>query len=107
MRRRTTEISFLLLGRNVYALLPLFSIPRYLRHGAMKEEARHNRGWKQQQPTLEELIVAKAELTSGDTSGLVYVQSSHGAAFLIQPRKEVVKLLEGKIASIKKQQQHK
>jgi hypothetical protein len=73
----------------------------------MKEEARHNRGWKQQQPTLEELIVAKAELTSGDTSGLVYVQSSHGAAFLIQPRKEVVKLLEGKIASIKKQQQHK
>jgi hypothetical protein len=51
--------------------------------------------------------VAKAELTSGDTSGLVYVQSSHGAAFLIQPRKEVVKLLEGKIASIKKQQQHK
>jgi hypothetical protein len=66
----------------------------------MKVGARHNRCWKQQQqPTLEELIVAKAELTSGDTSGLVYVRSSPGAAFLIEPRKEVIKLLEGKIAS--------
>jgi hypothetical protein len=77
----------------------------YLPVRTMKEETKHNRGWKQQQPTLEELIVAKAELTSGDTSGLVYVQSSPGAAFFIQPRKEVVKLLEGKIASIKTQQQ--
>lgn len=76
----------------------------------MQEEGKHNNhcSWKKQpQPTLEELIVAKAELTSGDTSGLVYVRSSPspGAAFLIEPRKEVVRLVESKIAAIKKQQQ--
>jgi len=75
----------------------------------MKEEAKHNLNrcsWKKQpQPTLEELIVAKAELTSGDTSGLVYVRTSPGAAFLIEPRKEVLSLIESKIAAIKKQQQ--
>ena len=72
----------------------------------MNEEEKHNRcSWKKQpQPTLEELIVAKAELTSGDTSGLVYVRSSPGAAFLIEPRKEVLSSVESKIAAIKKQQ---
>eukprot|EP00804_Cyclotella_cryptica_P028687 CCRYP_008196-RC/>CCRYP_008196-RC protein AED:0.45 eAED:0.67 QI:0/0/0/1/0/0/2/0/94 len=40
---------------------------------------------------LQELTVAKTELTSGDTSGLVYVRSSPGAAFLVTPRLDVLR----------------
>lgn len=51
----------------------------------------------EQQQLLQELIVAKNELTNGDTTGLVYVQSSIGAAFLVTPREEAIRKVEEKI----------
>jgi len=53
-----------------------------------------------QQQQLQELTVAKSELTHGDTSGLVYVQSSVGAAFLVTPRQEALRQVEEKIVSL-------
>ena len=52
---------------------------------------------QQQQHQLHELTVAKSELTHGDTSGLVYVQSSIGAAFLVTPRSEALRQVEEKM----------
>ena len=57
---------------------------------------------KQQQKKLQELTVAQAELTGGDTSGLVYVRSSPGAAFLITPRVEALKKVGQEMESLKK-----
>lgn len=54
------------------------------------------------QHQLQELAVAKSELTHGDTSGLVYVQSSMGAAFLVTPRRDALRIVEEKIASLNK-----
>jgi chaperonin cofactor prefoldin len=54
----------------------------------------------QQQKQLQELTVAKSELTNGDTSGLVYVQFSTGAAFLVTPREEAIRQVEEKINSL-------
>lgn len=51
---------------------------------------------------LQELAVARAELFGGDTSGLVYVRSSPGAAFLVTPRREAVKKIDEKVQSIQK-----
>jgi hypothetical protein len=45
----------------------------------------------QQQQRLQELTVLKSELTTGDTSGLVYARHSSGAAFLVMPRVDVLK----------------
>jgi chaperonin cofactor prefoldin len=56
---------------------------------------------QQQQHQLQELTVAKSELTHGDTSGLVYVQSSIGAAFLVTPRSEAVRQVEEKMQSLR------
>ena len=56
---------------------------------------------RQKEKQLQELTVAKAELTGGDTSGLVYVRSSPGAAFLIKPRVEALKDVQQKIDELK------
>ena len=51
-------------------------------------------------------MVAKAELTAGDTTGLVYVRSSPGAAFLlVAPRSEALRGVERKIEMLKRQEQ--
>ena len=56
---------------------------------------------------LQELSVAKAELTSGDTSGLVYVRSSPGAAFLVTPRLDVLRKVEEKTKELEKMKRQK
>ncbi|KAL7463752.1 hypothetical protein ACHAXS_004103 [Conticribra weissflogii] len=49
------------------------------------------------QHQIQELKVAKSELTSGDTSGLVYKQSSPGAAFFVTPRWKAIEGVQKKI----------
>lgn len=67
---------------------------------------------QQQQQLLQELKVIKSELTSGDTSGLVYVRSggsgsnsssssSSTTAFLVTPRHEVLQEVNEKILAAK------
>ena len=67
---------------------------------------------RQQQQLLQELKVIKSELTSGDTSGLVYVRSggsssssssssSSTTAFLVTPRHEVLQEVNEKILAAK------
>lgn len=67
---------------------------------------------QQQQHLLQELKVIKSELTSGDTSGLVYVRSggsgsnsssssSSTTAFLVTPRHEVLQEVNEKILAAK------
>ena len=56
-----------------------------------------------QQKQLQELTVAHTELTAGDTSGLVYVRKSPGAAFLITPRVEALRDVQKKIDELKKE----
>jgi hypothetical protein len=69
---------------------------------------------KQQQQSLHELNVTKTELTSGDTSGLVYVRSTGNAgmttttattAFLVTPRQDVIREVDETIHKIRHQQQ--
>ena len=60
---------------------------------------------RQLQKQLQELTVAKAELRGGDTSGLVYSRVSPGAAFLVTPRKEVVRGVEKDIEALKQGRQ--
>jgi hypothetical protein len=69
---------------------------------------------KQQQQSLHELNVTKTELTSGDTSGLVYVRSTGNAgmttttattAFLVTPRQDVIREVDETIHKIRQQQQ--
>ena len=68
------------------------------------KQQQEERQRKQQQRALEELVVAKAELTAGDTTGLVYVRSSPGAAFLlVAPRSEALRGVERKIELLKEQ----
>ena len=57
---------------------------------------------KKKQQQLQELTVAKVELTGGDTSGLVFVRPSVGAAFLITPRGEALRGVETKIETLKR-----
>jgi hypothetical protein len=57
---------------------------------------------QQRQPTLEEMVVAKTELTAGDVSGLVYARSSPGAAFLVVSRSEALRGVERKIETLSK-----
>ena len=56
------------------------------------------------QKELQELTVAKAELTGGDTSGLVYTRSSKTSALLITPRAEAIKKVEEKISILKQEE---
>ena len=58
---------------------------------------------QQRQKQLQELTVARAELTGGDTSGLVYARSSVGAAFLLTPRADALMDVEKMIQSLKQQ----
>lgn len=64
-------------------------------------QQQHRRQEQQQQQNhklaLEELAVAKVELTSGDTTGLVYVRSSPGSAFLVESRSEALRIVERKM----------
>jgi len=61
---------------------------------------------KQRHRALEELVVAKAELTAGDTTGFVFVRSSPGAAFLlVAPRSEALRGVERKIELLKQRQE--
>jgi hypothetical protein len=60
---------------------------------------------QQNQKQLQELTVAKSELTSGDTTGLVYVRPSPGAVFLVTPRVDALKQVEGEMDALTKQQQ--
>ncbi len=66
---------------------------------------------RQQQQILQELKVIKSELTSGDTSGLVYVRSggsssntssssSSTTAFLVTPRHEILQEVNEKLAEM-------
>lgn len=50
---------------------------------------------------LQELSVAKSELTSGDTSGLVYIRQSPGAVFIVTPRADVFKKVNDEIDALK------
>jgi len=50
---------------------------------------------------IQELKVAKSELTSGNTSGEVYVRSSKGAAFLLTERIDVIKGIDDQAISSK------
>jgi len=59
---------------------------------------------QQRQQQMQELTVAKVELTRGDTSGLVYVRRSVGAAFMVTPRVDALNEVEKKIESLKKEQ---
>ncbi|KAL3764657.1 hypothetical protein ACHAWO_010461 [Cyclotella atomus] len=59
---------------------------------------------QQQQQRLQELTVLKSELTTGDTSGLVYARPSSGAAFLVVPRVHVLKRVTEEMETLKKQQ---
>ena len=71
-----------------------------------ERKQRKNKQQQQQRRALEELVVAKAELTAGDTTGLVYVRSSPGAAFLlVAPRSEALRGVERKIELLKEQRQ--
>ncbi|KAL3817120.1 hypothetical protein ACHAXA_009951 [Cyclostephanos tholiformis] len=65
-------------------------------------DANHQQQHQKQQRILDELAVAKSELTSGDVSGLVYVQSSPGAAFLVVSRSEALRGVERKIEELSK-----
>ena len=56
------------------------------------------------QKELQELTVAKAELTEGDISGLVYTRSSKTSALLITPRIEALKKIEEKISKLKQEE---
>ena len=66
-----------------------------------KQPTMNQQKQRQKEKQLQELTVAKAELTGGDTSGLVYVRSSPGAAFLIKPRVEALKDVQQKIDELK------
>ena len=59
---------------------------------------------QRRQKELQELAVAKAELTSGDRSGLVYTRSSKTSALLITPRVEAIKKVEEKISILKQEE---
>jgi hypothetical protein len=54
---------------------------------------------------IQELQVAKSELTSGNTSGEIYIQTSKGSAFLMTERakaiQEVDKMISTKRSSLK------
>ena len=58
------------------------------------------------QKELQELTVAKAELTGGDTSGLVFTRSSKSSssALLLTPRVEALKKVEEKISILKQEE---
>lgn len=58
---------------------------------------------KQTQQRLQELTVAKAELTSGDKTGLVYVRTSPGAAFIVTPRMDALQKVQAEITELTKQ----
>lgn len=53
------------------------------------------------QQRLQELSVAKSELTSGDTSGLVFVRQSPGAVFVVTPRADAIKKVNDEIDALK------
>lgn len=57
---------------------------------------------KQIQQRLQELRVAKSELTSGDTTGLVYVRTSPGAAFIVSPRMDALQKVQDEITELTK-----
>lgn len=59
------------------------------------------------QQRLQELTVAKSELTSGDTSGLVYARPSPGAVFMVAPRTDVLQKINEEIDVVKKQMSQK
>lgn len=58
---------------------------------------------KQTQQRLQELTVAKAELTSGDKTGLVYVRTSPEAAFIVMPRMDALQKVQAEITELTKQ----
>ncbi|KAL9179441.1 hypothetical protein ACHAXT_008731 [Thalassiosira profunda] len=60
---------------------------------------------QQKQQHLQELTVARAELTGGDTPGLIYVRASRGAAFLVTPRADALRDVETKIRALQGGQQ--
>jgi len=49
--------------------------------------------------SMQELQVAKGELTSGNTTGEVYVQSSKGSAFLLAVRENTIEEVDKKLLS--------
>jgi len=49
---------------------------------------------------LHELRVAKAELMSGDVTGLVYCRKSPGSAFLVTPRIDAIREVEEKVKQL-------
>eukprot|EP00585_Thalassiosira_rotula_P011587 CAMPEP_0196142292 /NCGR_PEP_ID=MMETSP0910-20130528/11505_1 /TAXON_ID=49265 /ORGANISM="Thalassiosira rotula, Strain GSO102" /LENGTH=68 /DNA_ID=CAMNT_0041403589 /DNA_START=69 /DNA_END=275 /DNA_ORIENTATION=+ len=59
---------------------------------------------QQRQQQIQELAVAKVELTRGDTSGLVYVRPSVGAAFMVTPRAEALRGVDNKIERLQQEQ---
>lgn len=67
----------------------------------------HNPRQKQTvEQQIQELTVAKSELISGDTSGLVYVRSSPGAAFFVTSRGKALEGVDSKIGELKSQNHH-
>jgi hypothetical protein len=52
---------------------------------------------QQIQKRLQELSVAKSELTTGDTSGLVYVRLSPGSVFVVTPRIDALRKVQHEI----------
>lgn len=63
------------------------------------QQTTHNKQTTKQQ--IQELAVAKSELTSGDTTGLVYVQPSPGAVFFVTSRMEALRGVDEKINRLK------
>ena len=57
---------------------------------------------RERQQKIDELKVAKVELTRGDTSGRVYVRRSAGEAFMITPRGEALRGYEEEMQKLEK-----
>ena len=60
-----------------------------------------NEQTQQLQKKVQELTVVKSELTGGDTSGLVYVRPSAGAAFMVTSRSEALKGVQEQIGTLR------
>ena len=84
---------------------------QYTKKMSHQQQQQGQRQQQQQQQLLQELKVIKSELTSGDTSGLVYVRSggscsntssssSSTTAFLVTPRHEILQEVNEKLAEM-------
>ncbi|KAL3779011.1 hypothetical protein ACHAW5_010002 [Stephanodiscus triporus] len=69
-----------------------------------QQQQRRQQQQRELKLALEELAVAKVELTSGDTTGLVYVRysSSSGSAFLVESRSEALRIVERRLEMLER-----